>query len=136
MSGRGRLTLCAFAATLMAAGALLPLVETAGWIDRRSLADWAWLAFLAVLVMFTGFLVAVLGPLFAIACSSCQDGVRGSLRFDGAFFAVAWYAVPLTTVGTMVGMFFPRGGTRVAAIGMGALALLMVVLMTLGQYGA
>ncbi|WP_446042075.1 transglutaminase TgpA family protein [Streptomyces sp. SID1121] len=32
MSGRGRLALCAFAATLMAAGALLPLVEPATWM--------------------------------------------------------------------------------------------------------
>ncbi|GGT22997.1 transglutaminase TgpA family protein [Streptomyces purpureus] len=32
MSGRGRLTLCAFAATLMAATALLPLVDPATWI--------------------------------------------------------------------------------------------------------
>ncbi|MEN8653263.1 DUF3488 and transglutaminase-like domain-containing protein [Streptomyces sp. 21So2-11] len=31
MSGRGRLTLCATAATLMAAGALLPLIESASW---------------------------------------------------------------------------------------------------------
>ncbi|MER5358191.1 DUF3488 and transglutaminase-like domain-containing protein [Streptomyces sp. NPDC002785] len=32
MNGRGRLTLCAFAATLLAAGSMLPLVEPAGWI--------------------------------------------------------------------------------------------------------
>ncbi|MGW2508594.1 transglutaminase TgpA family protein [Streptomyces scopuliridis] len=32
MSGSGRLALCAFAATLMAAGALLPLVEPALWL--------------------------------------------------------------------------------------------------------
>lgn len=32
MSGRGRLALCAFAATLMAAGSMLPLVDTAGWL--------------------------------------------------------------------------------------------------------
>ncbi|MEV5436388.1 DUF3488 and transglutaminase-like domain-containing protein [Streptomyces sp. NPDC052682] len=32
MSGRARLTLCAWAATLMAASALLPLVEPASWI--------------------------------------------------------------------------------------------------------
>ncbi|MFF8692128.1 DUF3488 and DUF4129 domain-containing transglutaminase family protein [Streptomyces sp. NPDC015144] len=31
MSGRGRLALCAFAATLMAAASMLPLVEPAGW---------------------------------------------------------------------------------------------------------
>lgn len=31
MSGRGRLTLCAFAATLMAAGSMLPLVTPASW---------------------------------------------------------------------------------------------------------
>ncbi|MEU1486803.1 transglutaminaseTgpA domain-containing protein [Streptomyces sp. NPDC005752] len=32
MSGRTRLALCAFAATMMTAGALLPLVETSGWL--------------------------------------------------------------------------------------------------------
>ncbi|NUK54141.1 transglutaminase domain-containing protein [Streptomyces lunaelactis] len=32
MSGRGRLALCAFAATLMAAGAMLPLVDPASWM--------------------------------------------------------------------------------------------------------
>ncbi|MFF8829016.1 transglutaminaseTgpA domain-containing protein [Streptomyces sp. NPDC015131] len=37
MSGRGRLALCAFAATLMAAGALLPLVDPAGWIVQAAL---------------------------------------------------------------------------------------------------
>ena len=104
--------------------------------DRRTIGDWAWLAFLAVLVMFIGFFVGTFGPLLAIACSSCEDGVRGSLRFSRTFFAVAWYAVPLTTLGTMVGLFFPRGGTRVAVLGLGALALLMVVLMTLGQFGS
>ncbi|MGP3631859.1 transglutaminaseTgpA domain-containing protein [Streptomyces sp. 24-1644] len=37
MSGRGRLALCAFAATLMASAALLPLVEPAGWILQAAL---------------------------------------------------------------------------------------------------
>ncbi|MEO3978879.1 DUF3488 and transglutaminase-like domain-containing protein [Streptomyces sp. CAU 1734] len=32
MSGRGRLALCAYAATLMAASAILPLLETVGWL--------------------------------------------------------------------------------------------------------
>ncbi|WP_418956576.1 transglutaminase TgpA family protein [Streptomyces tritici] len=32
MSGRARLTLCAYAATLMAAGALIPLVQPSSWI--------------------------------------------------------------------------------------------------------
>ncbi|MFF8292086.1 DUF3488 and DUF4129 domain-containing transglutaminase family protein [Streptomyces sp. NPDC016309] len=36
MSGRGRLALCAFAATLMAAGALLPLVDPATWIIQAA----------------------------------------------------------------------------------------------------
>ncbi|MFE6042444.1 transglutaminaseTgpA domain-containing protein [Streptomyces sp. NPDC056452] len=36
MSGRTRLTLCAFVATLMAAGALLPLVETAKWLVQAA----------------------------------------------------------------------------------------------------
>lgn len=107
-----------------------------GGMDRRTAADWAWLAFLAVLVLITGFFVAVLGPLLALSCATCEDGLRGPLRFDRAFFTVAWYGVPITTVGTAIGMFFPRGGTRVAAIGMGALVFLLFVMMTLGQYGA
>ncbi|MDT0495639.1 DUF3488 and transglutaminase-like domain-containing protein [Streptomyces griseus] len=37
MSGRARLALCAFAATLLAAGALLPLVEGAGWVLQAAL---------------------------------------------------------------------------------------------------
>ncbi|MEV0490325.1 DUF3488 and transglutaminase-like domain-containing protein [Streptomyces atratus] len=37
MSGRGRLALCAFAATLLAAGSMLPLVDPAGWILQAAL---------------------------------------------------------------------------------------------------
>lgn len=37
MSGRTRLALCATAATLMASGALLPLVETSGWIVQAAI---------------------------------------------------------------------------------------------------
>ncbi|MEW1626405.1 DUF3488 and transglutaminase-like domain-containing protein [Streptomyces sp. NPDC089173] len=37
MSGRARLALCAFAATLLASGALLPLVEGAGWLPQAAL---------------------------------------------------------------------------------------------------
>uniref|UniRef100_A0AAU3H184 DUF3488 and transglutaminase-like domain-containing protein n=1 Tax=Streptomyces sp. NBC_01401 TaxID=2903854 RepID=A0AAU3H184_9ACTN len=36
MSGRTRLALCAFAATLLAAGSLLPLVETADWVPQAA----------------------------------------------------------------------------------------------------
>jgi transglutaminase-like putative cysteine protease len=36
MSGRGRLALCAFAATLMAAGAMLPLVDPASWMVQAA----------------------------------------------------------------------------------------------------
>ncbi|MER6996273.1 DUF3488 and transglutaminase-like domain-containing protein [Streptomyces sp. NPDC000410] len=36
MSGRGRLALCAFVATLMAAGAMLPLVDPATWIVQAA----------------------------------------------------------------------------------------------------
>ncbi|MFD9500482.1 hypothetical protein [Streptomyces sp. NPDC060035] len=99
-------------------------------------AEWAWPAFLAAGVLVIGLFVGVLGPLLALACDSCQDGIRGRLRFQGAFFAVAWFAVPLTASGTAVGVFFPRGGTRVAVIGTGVLAVLQLVMMVLGHYAA
>ncbi|MBM7438445.1 DUF3488 and transglutaminase-like domain-containing protein [Streptomyces sp. HB132] len=37
MSGRTRLALCAFAATMMTAGAMLPLVETSAWLLQAAL---------------------------------------------------------------------------------------------------
>jgi transglutaminase-like putative cysteine protease len=37
MSGRGRLALCAYAATLMAAASMLPLVSPAGWLVQAAL---------------------------------------------------------------------------------------------------
>ncbi|MFJ9640649.1 transglutaminaseTgpA domain-containing protein [Streptomyces sp. NPDC101178] len=37
MSGRARLALCAFAATLLASGALIPLVEGVGWLPQAAL---------------------------------------------------------------------------------------------------
>ena len=37
MSGRTRLALCATAATLMASGALLPLVDTSGWLVQAAI---------------------------------------------------------------------------------------------------
>ncbi|MER6912953.1 DUF3488 and transglutaminase-like domain-containing protein [Streptomyces sp. NPDC000594] len=37
MSGRGRLALCAYAATLMAASALLPLLQSVGWMVQSAL---------------------------------------------------------------------------------------------------
>lgn len=37
MSGRARLALCAYAATLMASGALVPLVDKVGWIAHAAL---------------------------------------------------------------------------------------------------
>ncbi|MGW2262482.1 transglutaminaseTgpA domain-containing protein [Streptomyces sp. NPDC001780] len=49
MSGPGRLALCAFAATLMAAGSLVPLVDTGDWLVRAA------------------FMLAVLGAVGALA---------------------------------------------------------------------
>jgi hypothetical protein len=107
-------------------------LSNAGEPHRLSVGDWVWLAFLAVLVMAFGLFVAVLGPLFAIACDTCQDGVRNP-RFIGALTVLAWCVVPLTTVGTAVGLFLPRVGTRVGWIGTGMLFVLLVAILVLGQ---
>lgn len=101
--------------------------------DRRSAADWAGLVLLAVAVLVSGVLVGVLGPLFAIACESCQDGVRSPLRFGDALLA-AQGAVPLTVLGTVVGIFMPRGGARAGGIGLAALAMLLMLMVVLGQF--
>ncbi|MFE5867309.1 hypothetical protein ACFQ6V_01515 [Streptomyces roseifaciens] len=100
---------------------------------RRTVGDWIWLGIVAVVVLAVGAVVGVVGPLLAIACDSCQDGVRGPLRFGGEM-AVTWGAVPLVTLGTVIGIFVPRGGARVGAYGLGALVVLFTGMLIVGQY--
>ncbi|MEU9482564.1 hypothetical protein AB0D83_02665 [Streptomyces decoyicus] len=99
---------------------------------RRAAADWGWLTVLALGVLVVGFFEAVLGPLFAIACDSCRDGVRNP-HLSYLLIAVAWYGVPLTAIGTVVGIYLPRGGGRAGAIGLGVLAALMFVMVIIGR---
>ncbi|AJZ83536.1 MULTISPECIES: hypothetical protein [Streptomyces] len=100
---------------------------------RRTAVGWAGLVVLAVGVLLLGVFVGLVGPLFAIACDSCPDGVRGPRRFGDALIAITRYAVPLATLGTIMGMFHPRGGARVAGIGLGALVVLLILMVALGQ---
>ncbi|WP_327706788.1 hypothetical protein [Streptomyces decoyicus] len=112
------------------AGSDIP--DGSGDRPRRTAADWGWLTVLALGVLIVGFFEAVLGPLFAIACDACQDGVRSPHLFP-LLIAVAWYGVPLTAIGTVVGIYLPRGGGRAGAIGLGVLAALMFVMMLVGR---
>ncbi|QLE70571.1 hypothetical protein FGW37_02180 [Streptomyces rectiverticillatus] len=116
-----------------APGPSRPAPNRPGVPPRRTAGDWIWLTVVAVAVLALGAFVGVLGPLLAIACDSCQDGVRGPLRFGGGI-AVAWGAVPLVTLGTVTGIFLPRGGARVGAYGLGALVVLLTAMLILGQY--
>ncbi|MBO8202827.1 hypothetical protein JW613_31800 [Streptomyces smyrnaeus] len=102
--------------------------------QRRTAAEWAGLALLAVVVLLFGAFVHVFGPLLAISCSSCQDGVRSPLRFGEALFAVSAVAVPLTTLGTVVALFAARRGARAGGIGLCALLLLLLAEQLLGQF--
>ncbi|MDJ1136623.1 hypothetical protein [Streptomyces iconiensis] len=102
----------------------------------RTALDWAGLVLLAAGVLVLGAFAGLFGPLLAVACDSCQDGIRGPLRFDAALVAVAWIAVPLTTLGTVIGTFLPRGGARVGGIGVAVLVALLLVMQALGQFTA
>ncbi|MEU1672493.1 hypothetical protein ABZ752_10740 [Streptomyces roseifaciens] len=119
--------------TRASASAPAPAPSRPGALRRRTAGDWVWLVVVAVVVLVVGAFVGVVGPLLAISCASCQDGVRGSLRFGGEM-AVAWGTVPLVTLGTVIGIFVPRGGARVGAYGLGALVVLFTGMLILGQY--
>ncbi|WP_367323482.1 hypothetical protein [Streptomyces sp. HUAS ZL42] len=114
--------------------------ETAGPAEgrrrARTAADWAGLTVFAVLVLLVGAFVYLIGPLLAITCAACEDGVRGPLRFADALLAVARVGVPLVVFGTVAGLFHPRGGARAGAVGLGALVVLFVVMLCLGQVTA
>ncbi|WP_431984206.1 hypothetical protein [Streptomyces qinglanensis] len=102
----------------------------------RTAAEWAGLVLLAAAVLIFGAMVFVLGPLLAISCSACQDGVRGPLRFGTALTVTDSVGVPLTTLGTLVAMFAVRRGAQAAGIGLGVLLLLLLVQLALGQITA
>ncbi|GAA2231384.1 hypothetical protein GCM10010232_17380 [Streptomyces amakusaensis] len=83
--------------------------------------------------MVFGGLVWLVGPLLAIACDSCQDGVRGSVRFIGTLTAIARYGVPLATLVTVLGIFTARRGGRAGFIGLAVLTVLLVLMLVLGR---
>ncbi|MFF2997207.1 hypothetical protein ACFVTC_22005 [Streptomyces sp. NPDC057950] len=99
---------------------------------RRTPCEWAVLTVLASLVLATGALVATFGPLLAVACDTCQDGVRTTGSTD-ALVLLALAGVPLVTLATVAGIFLSRGGAKAAGVGLGALMVLMVVLSALGH---
>ncbi|MFG2474131.1 hypothetical protein [Streptomyces fagopyri] len=99
---------------------------------RRTPSEWAALTFLALLVLITGVIVATLGPLLAVACDTCQDGVRATDSAD-TLVLVARTGVPLVTTATVAGIFLPRGGAKAGGIGLGVLMVLMVILLALGR---
>jgi hypothetical protein len=100
--------------------------------SRRTPLDRAGLTVLAMLVLITGGLVSTFGPLLAIACDTCEDGVR-TPEFANALMLVARFGVPLTTLVTVAAIFLPRGGAKAGGIGLGVLTVLMVTLLALGQ---
>ncbi|KAF4405401.1 MULTISPECIES: hypothetical protein [Streptomyces] len=101
----------------------------------RNAADRAGLAALALLVLGTGAFVGLLGPLLAIACSSCQDGVRSPLVFGEAIVVIARAVLPLAVLGTLVAIFHPRGGARAGGTGLLVLVLIFVLMLFLGRFG-
>ncbi|MDI3417990.1 hypothetical protein [Streptomyces luteolus] len=88
-----------------------------------------------MLVLFTlgfGFAVKLFGPLLAIACDSCQDGVR-TLRFGGAIEILSDYVVPVVTLVTAVAFLAPDDGVKAGVIGLAILGALFFVMVALGH---
>ncbi|MZD05319.1 hypothetical protein GTW43_09520 [Streptomyces sp. SID5785] len=113
----------------------LPEVSQADEPLRPALGDWAWRAFFALLVLLFGVFVGGIAPWFSLSCGTCQDGMRDA-RFITALTVVAWYVVPLVTVGTAAGLFLPRAGVRIGWTGTGLVAALLFVIMVLGRIPA
>ncbi|MGW0081514.1 hypothetical protein [Streptomyces sp. NPDC003393] len=102
----------------------------------RTAVEWFGLVVLALFVLLADAVVGVVGPLLGIACATCQDGVRGPLRFGGALTALARFGVPLVTLGTLAGVFHPRWGARAGGIGLGLLGVLFRAILALGRVTA
>ncbi|MFE6775941.1 hypothetical protein [Streptomyces sp. NPDC057702] len=91
---------------------------------------------LAVLALFSGAFVALVGPWLAMARDPCQDGVRGPLAFGAAVFPLARCGGPLVAVGAVAAMVGTRRAAGACGVGLGVLALLFVVILALGQVAA
>ncbi|MFI2027275.1 hypothetical protein [Streptomyces buecherae] len=120
------------------ASASASATEPAGGDDQRAraAARGLGLAVLVAAVLVSGVFITFLGPLFAIACDTCEDGVRGTLAYGDALIAVARYGVPLATFATLAGMVASRRPGRVGGFGLGAQWSLFVVVVALGQLPA
>ena len=92
-------------------------------------------ALLAVLVLLVGAVVALVGPLLAVACAACQDGVRAA-RFGELTLVLAHYGAPLVALVTALGVVAARRGVRAGALGLGAQAVLFLLLVLLGSVPA
>lgn len=88
---------------------------------------------LGVALVLVGAFVALLGPLLAVACTDCLDGVRGPLRFPVALLTLAHYVVPLVTVGGLVVMSRSRRRVRAGAVSLCAVLVLALAVMALGR---
>ncbi|QKW50676.1 hypothetical protein [Streptomyces buecherae] len=108
----------------------------AGDQRARAAARGLGLAVLVAAVLVSGVFITFLGPFFAIACDTCEDGVRGTLAYGDALIAVARYGVPLATFATLAGMVASRRPGRVGGFGLGAQWSLFVVVVALGQLPA
>ncbi|MFF4860215.1 hypothetical protein ACWCRF_04870 [Streptomyces sp. NPDC002405] len=102
----------------------------------RTPSDWVGLVVLSLIVLFVGAVLMFVVPLLTLACAACQDGVLGPLRYGDVQVAVAQGVVPVVALGTVGGMLHPRGGARVAAIGLALLGVLLCVMLALGQVAA
>lgn len=112
-----------------------PTTEPGDRADHKLTAkSWLTLTLLPLTVLVTGAFVGLFGPLFAIACGSCQDGIRSPLRFDGLLLALAFGAVPLTTLASIVGIYLARRGARAGGIGLAVLGGLFLLMLFLGQF--
>ncbi|MER6914160.1 hypothetical protein ABT354_21000 [Streptomyces sp. NPDC000594] len=95
-------------------------------------ADTALRMFLAGAVLLAGLAVFLIGPLLAVACGSCQDGVR-SVRLEGVLLAIRDFAVPITVITTLIGVFAARHGGRAGCAGLGALGLLLAAMVLVAR---
>ncbi|MHB9859449.1 hypothetical protein [Streptomyces sp. YIM S03343] len=101
----------------------------------RSLVDWFNRIAGALLVLGLGWVSSALVPLLAVACDTCQDGIRNP-RFSLVMMALAYYAVPAAALATAVGILLPRLSARVVWISGGVLGVLLVAVFVLGQIPA
>lgn len=102
---------------------------------RRGALAYVGLALFALALILLSVLTMFLAPLFALACGSCEHGVRQP-AFEELVLFLPMVVAPVTALGTAAAMFAARRGALVGFVGLLAQGVIFPLTLLLARLSA